>query len=178
MGWVIALVVTAVMPVAGRFPVGDAEVRPVQELVHTFAAYEGDPLGSVEAGTIKVVAKSLGLTHPGRGMIFRPDGHDKDNSVEGIPFAQTGRTVEVTAHDLMDGKIRLDITLSDATVAEKSEGRVQLRTETSRTVVTVRPGEVVKIRWGKGGTEKQQSWVELSAHENTRQPPPAAKTVP
>jgi hypothetical protein len=63
-----------------------------------------------------------------------------------------------------NGKVRLDITLSNTTIGERTEERFQLHSESTRTITIVRLGEVVKLRWRKGTADKQ-TWVELSVEE-------------
>ena len=63
-----------------------------------------------------------------------------------------------------NGKIRIDIKLSNTTIGERTEDRIQLHSESTRTMTTVRLGEVVKLRLGKGSAEKQ-TWAELSVEE-------------
>lgn len=65
---------------------------------------------------------------------------------------------------IKDGKVRLDITLTNTTVGQRNEGRTQLHTESMRTITTIRLGEVLKLRWGKGNADRQ-AWAELSVEE-------------
>src|SRR5262249_56015818 len=88
-------------------------------------------------------------------------GDEGNRSVE---FVEFGRRIEGTPGTVKDGKVRLDLRLSNTTVGERSEDRVEFYTESTRTLLTVRLGEVVKLRWGKG-TADRQVWAELSVHE-------------
>jgi hypothetical protein len=63
-----------------------------------------------------------------------------------------------------DGKVRVEITLSNSTLGERTEDRIQLHTESTRTITTARLGEVVKLRWGEGSGERP-AWLELSLEE-------------
>ncbi len=62
------------------------------------------------------------------------------------------------------GTIRLDLTLSNTTVGKRTKERIELNSESTRIIATVKLGEVVKLRWGKGTADKQ-TWAELSVEE-------------
>ena len=83
-----------------------------------------------------------------------PDG------AEAMQFVQLGRMIEGKPGAIKGGMGRLDITLSDTTVGEGTDERTQLHTESTRTITTVRLGEVVKLRWGKGSTGRSSVGAE------------------
>jgi hypothetical protein len=163
MRWSSALAFTAAMLVGSRLTAGDGK-PPAKQLQINVRVFEGDPLGSREAGTLKVLAEPRLVTLENRPFSFVSGGEMAVTGGEGVSFPRFGRLIEGKAGAVKDGKVRLDLTLSHTTVAERTEGRVQLHTESTRTITTALLGEVVKLRWGKGGTEKQ-AWAELSVEE-------------
>jgi|GEM_PF-4569417 len=140
------------------------EHRPATQLWFNLRVFEGDPLGSQEAGTLRFVAESHLVATESRPFTFASGGQHAVVSGDGVEFVRIGRTIEATPGAVKDGQLRLDITLSNAAVGERSEERIQLHIESTRTVTTVRLGEVMKLRWARG-TAKKQAWVELSVAE-------------
>jgi hypothetical protein len=104
------------------------------------------------------------ITLENRPFSFVAGGELPLRDGKSVKFQPFGRMIEGKADAVKDGKVRLDITLSNTTIGERIEDRIQLHSESTRTITTVRLGEVVKLRWGKGGTEKQ-TWAELSVEE-------------
>jgi hypothetical protein len=88
-------------------------------------------------------------------------GEMKVAGPKGEQFIEYGRSLAGKPSLVKDSKIRLDITLSNTTVGEKSDERVQLNTESTRTILTVTLGKAVKMRWRAGVGEKQ-AWAELT----------------
>jgi Flp pilus assembly secretin CpaC len=128
---------------------------------------EGDPLGSLEEGTLKVLAEPRLITLENQSFSFRSGGEvairDDSRSVVSVPF---GRMIEGKSSTVKRGTIRLDLTLSNTTVGKRTKERIELNTESTRTITTVKLGEVVKLRWGKEAADKQ-IWAELSVEEIT-----------
>ena len=60
-----------------------------------------------------------------------------------------------------DGKVRLDVTVSNTKFDPRTKGRIQFHTDMTRTITTIRLGEVVKLRCGKGSAD-HQTWAEVS----------------
>jgi hypothetical protein len=132
---------------------------PAKQLQFTVRIYDGDPLCSPQAGTLKVLADTRVTTLENRKMSVA-SGHEVFVP-EIMEHVQLGRLLEVLPGVVKDGRICLDITLSNTTAGEKNNGRAQFHAQTTRTITTIKLGEVLKVRWGDGGAEKQ-SWVELS----------------
>jgi hypothetical protein len=164
MRWSIALVFTAAMLVGSQPTVGGDRPQPGKQLLFNVRVFEGDPLGSREAGTLKVLAEPRLVTLENRPFSFVSGGDIPVTDGESVQFQPFGRMVEGKPGAVKDGKVRLDITLSNTTIGERTEDRIQLHSESTRTITTVRLGEVVKLRWGKGSTDKQ-TWAELSVEE-------------
>jgi hypothetical protein len=80
------------------------------------------------------------------------------------PIATVGRSFECKPGIVHDGKVQLDFTVSDTTVVERTDNRVQLHSTSTRTITTVQLGKLVKFRLGKGEPD-HQSWIELTIDE-------------
>lgn len=164
MRWSIALVFAAAMLVGSQPTAGGDQPPPGKQLQFNVRVLEGDPLGSREAGTLKVLAEPRLVTLENRPFSFISGGELPITDGESVQYQPFGRMIEGKAGAVKDGKVRLDITLSNTTIGERTEDRIQLHRESTRTITTVRLGEVVKLRWGKGGAEKQ-TWAELSVEQ-------------
>jgi hypothetical protein len=159
----ITLAITMVLIGSQLAPGGD---RPssVKQFQFNLRVLKGDPLGSQRTGTLKVVAEPRLITLENRTACFFDGGEIAVSTPDGVEFVQVGRRMEGKASTIKGGKVRLDVTLARTTAGDRTEERIQLHTEASRTITTVRPGEVVKLRWGKGSADKQ-TWAELSVEE-------------
>jgi hypothetical protein len=161
----IALTLVGVIFACGLSTAGGDRPAPAKQLQFNLVVYEGDPLGSREAGTLKVVAEPRLVTLENRPFAFLHGGEIAvPDSAKAVQFVEFGRRIDGKPGVVEDGKVRLDITLSNTTVGEGTEERRQFHTESTRTLTTVRLGEVLKLRWGKGNADKQ-AWVELSVVE-------------
>ena len=164
MRWSIAFVFAAAMLVSSQITAGGDKSPSSKQLLFNVRVFEGDPLGSREAGTLKVSAEPRLVTHENRPFSFMSGGEIAVNDGEGVQLVQVGRMIVGKPGAVKDGKVRLDITLSNTTFGQGNEGRTQLQTESTRTITTIRLGEVLKLRWDKGSADKQ-AWAELSVEE-------------
>jgi hypothetical protein len=167
MRWPITLVFPALLLVAGQPAAGGEKQPPARQLQINLVMFEGDPLGSREARTLKVVAEPRLIVLENRPFTFMSGGESPVNDGDSVEFVPFGRAITGKASAVKGGKVRLDITLSETSPAEGTEERLQFHTRSTRTIATVRLGEVVKLRWGKGGSDKQ-AWVELTVEEVKR----------
>jgi hypothetical protein len=167
MKWSITLAVAATMFVGSQVAPGGDKLSTGKQLQFNLLVLEGDPLGSREAGTLKVIAEPRLVTLENRPFSFLSGGEIAVNDGGSVQFVEFGRMIKGKAGTVKDGKVRLDLTLSNTTVGERTEERIQLHTDTSRTITTVRLGEIVKLRWGKGSADRQ-TWAELSVEEIKR----------
>jgi hypothetical protein len=166
MRWSITLAFAAAMLVGSQSMAGGDKPQPSKQLLFNMRVFEGDPLGSREEGTLKILAEPRLVTLENRPISFVSGGEIAVTDGENVQFHQFGWMIEGKPGAVKDGKVRLDLTLSNTTVGERSEERIQLHTESTRTITTTRLGEVVKLRWGKGSHDRQ-TWVELSVEEVT-----------
>lgn len=164
MKWSMAMALAAVLLVGSQSTAADDKPSPAKQLQLNLRVLEGDPLGSREAGTLKVVADPRILTLENRPASFVSGGEIAVTDGDGMQLIQLGRMVEVKPGAVKDSKVRLDITLSNTTIAERTEERIQVHTESTRMISTVRLGEVVKFRWRKGSADRRV-WVELTVEE-------------
>jgi hypothetical protein len=92
-------------------------------------------------------------------------------SVEGseeICFVPFGLFIEGKPGTVKDGKVPLDLKLTRSTRPNnRSKEPIQIQTEGTQTMSTVKLGEVLKHRVGKGTFDKQL-WVELTVEEVKR----------
>src|SRR4051794_17574876 len=158
----IPLAFAAALLVVGHSPAGGDKPSSAKQLQFTLDVFEGDPLGSREQGTLKLLASPRIVTLENKPFTFISGGEIAiPNGPQGVQFERTGLTLEGTPGAVKDGKIGLDLKLSNTTVGKETEDQIQLSTETTRMITTVKLGEVVKLRWGKGSADNQR-WVELS----------------
>jgi len=142
---------------------GDKQVAA--KLQFNVSVYEGDPFGSREAGTIKLRGQPRIVTRENQSGTFISGGElPVPVGNDGIDFVPIGVTGECKAAFAKDGKVRLDLTLSNTTPGDQTAERTQLHTQTTRTITTVKLGEVLKLRCGKADAEKQ-IWIELSVEK-------------
>ncbi|MFO0817987.1 MAG: hypothetical protein U1A77_08600 [Pirellulales bacterium] len=164
MRWSIALAFVAAMVVGSQSKASGDEPSSGKQLQLNVSVFEGDPLGSVEAGTLKVSAEPCLVTHENRLFSFVSGGEIAVTDGEGVQFVPFGWMIAGKTGATKDGKVRLDITLTNTTVGQRNEGRTQLHTESTRTITTIRLGEVLKLRWGKSNADRQ-AWAVLSVEE-------------
>ena len=161
MRWVIAL---AVAVVVGIQTAPAADKASEKQLQFNLRVFEGDPLGSVEAGTVKVLAEPCLRAVEGHACRFNSGGEIPLFDGRGIQYVPFGLHVETKAHLIQQGKVHVDITLSNVTVVKRDDEQIQTNSEATRVIATLKLGEVVKLRRGKGSASKQ-AWVELSVEE-------------
>jgi Flp pilus assembly secretin CpaC len=165
MRWSIVVAFAAALLFSSHSSAGGDKASSGKKFLFSLRVLEGDPLGSVEAGTLKILAEPNIVTLDGRSFSFRSGGElTVPDGPKAIEFVEFGRKIEGKPSAAKDGKIRLDITLSNTTIGKKSKDRIELNTESTRTITTVKRGEIVKLRWGKGKADKQ-TWAELSVQE-------------
>lgn len=164
MKWSLAIALAAAVLVGSQSTAGDAKHSPGKPLQVNLRVFQGDPLGSREAGTLKLLADPNLITLENRVFTFVSGGEIAVTEGEEVQFVQIGRMIEGKPGAVKDGKVCLDLTLSNTTVGERTEERVQVHTESTRMISTVRLGEVVKFRWRKGSADRQV-WVELTVAE-------------
>jgi hypothetical protein len=160
--------VAALLVGAGSARAAEKSSHPKQ-LRYKLRICEGDPLGNPKFGTVKtqnapefVATEGRPFTVMSGGQVPVPNG---SNSFE---FLQLGWTIKGKHGAVKDGKVRVDITLRNRTMFERTAaGRMQFHSEGTRVIMTVPLGEVVKLRLGKGTADKQK-WVELTVDDVRR----------
>ena len=120
---------------------------------------QGDPLGSREAGTLKVLAESKLVAREKRPASFLTGGQ----VFSGGEFVDFGHKITVVSERAEDGAIRLHVVLEYTELQDQTEDSASFQTSQRRYTRAVKPGESVKLRWGK--QSERQTWVELSVRE-------------
>lgn len=135
-----------------------------RQLMFKVRVLEGDPLGSREAGTIKVLTEPTVVTTENRPFSLVAGGEVPFNDLEGsIQWIEKGLKMKGKPGIVEDGKVRLDLTLSHTVVEHRSDDRLQLSTTETRVISTVKLGEVSRFRVGKTDSKPdQQHWVEIT----------------
>src|SRR5688500_17591060 len=113
MRWLIGLAFVGVMVGGSRYTAGNDQPSPRTRLHFRLSIYEGDPLGSREAGTLKVLAEPILVTEENQSCSFNSGGEvpvGADGQVQYLPF---GRMIKAKPGSVKDGKIPIDITLSN-----------------------------------------------------------------
>jgi hypothetical protein len=158
----VMLVVLSTVTVGDAQPSKKVDLPKGKQFEIRMRVCEGDPFGNREAGTLKVVAEPHQIVK-GKGLF----SFDYRSSVSAGQVVSHGQLIEGQLDNFEDNKIRLDISLSHTTLGTSSgEDRAQTMTSITRTVSTIRLGEIVKLRW-PNGTAENQSWVEVWVREIT-----------
>jgi len=122
--------------------------------------WEGDPLGTREAGTLKLLAEPRLVTQQDRPVRFfsggqyplLQDGHQ-------IVLLDIGDGVEISPGKVKDGKVYVDVSVT--TTSKKTTLPIQWESQQTRIGALAKLGEVVKSRLGTGSSTKQ-TWIEFS----------------
>jgi hypothetical protein len=118
MKWSIPLAFAAALLVGAHSTAQGDKSSTGKSFQFTIREFEGDPLGSLEAGTLKVRSEPRVATLEDRPFAYSSGGEMAvPESSKGVWF---GRMIEGKAGALKDGKVRLDITLSITTVGERT----------------------------------------------------------
>jgi hypothetical protein len=145
----------------GQTVTGEPTTNPNQHLTYHIRILQGDPLGSKEAGTLKVLAsaKVVNLINRPIHMATGADFAVKNGSeVEHVPL---GWIVALRTGTIHNDSVKLDITLAKTDVTKQEKEKQKLHTESTRSFVSAKFGETMKVRWNHGKVD-HQTWIELS----------------
>jgi hypothetical protein len=160
----------AALLLTGGHLVADDKQPSGKQLLFKITVLEGDPLGSREAGTQRSLAEPNLVSLEEQPFRFLAGG-ELPVPIKGskeLHFVPYGLFIEGKAGEVKDGKVHLDLKLSMSTKPEgRTEEPIQIHTESTQTLTTVKLGEVLKQRVGKGTFDKQL-WVELIVEEIKR----------
>ncbi len=118
---------------------------------------QGNPGGSREAGTLKVLAEPVLVARDGQEVTDFSGGEvDLDGQI-----VEIGHRLRATP-EAVDNGIRLRLDLEHAELLESGDDTARLRTDRAFYTRTVTPGEVLTLGWGK---PSERTWVELSVRE-------------
>jgi RNA polymerase sigma factor (sigma-70 family) len=124
--------------------------------------WEGDPQGSREAGTLKILAQpTLGVLE-GRPFSFLDGGEQAvPAGADKIQFVEFGHSIRGTARPgEKPGTVFLDVTFENTTIPEQSVDILRVNSESTRMLGTFKVGEVVKLDGPKSAAGRQL-WAEL-----------------
>jgi hypothetical protein len=122
----------------------------------------GDPLGSVEAGTLKMLCDTRLVTLTKRPALIVSGGElPVMRDGKKIDYITIGHKAEFFPNAVQDGKVHLDINLENTTVVANTKERIELRSDSTRMHTAVKFGDTVKLRW-PGGKADDQTWAELT----------------
>jgi hypothetical protein len=156
--WPFVLVLVCLLLGSGVVSAGDAPAKARQFQID-LSVRQGDPLGSPEAGSLEVLAERKLITSEKQAAKFVQGAEE----TIGDEVIRIGRTIRVTPERAEKGQIRLDVVMEKTDLLEESEDTAQWQTTQSRYTRWLKPGQVLKLRWGK--VSGQQTWVELTVCE-------------
>ena len=122
---------------------------------------QGDPLGSVEEGDVKILGSISGGTVPKSKSYFNLV-QSNVLEVEGGQVV-SGYLMRTDFEPAADGKIRLRLALKHTGLQEDNAQETVARTSYKRYDRVVKDGETVRLRWGKSAD--RDTWLELTVRE-------------
>lgn len=136
--------------------------QPGKQLMIKVCAYERDSTRSREKGSLRVLARPCVVTMENSPCCVCVGGQVPIPGSSKLDFVPYGMALEVKPGAVKDGKVQLDVTLTNTTVADQGPECLQLHSESTRIITTVKLGELQKLQVGKVGPERQ---IELSVEE-------------
>jgi hypothetical protein len=139
-----------------------AQPEGQRQVTIRLSVFEGDPHGSREAGTLKILAEPCLRTREGGTFSLLSGGEQAvSDGADKVQFVQFGHSIRGTAKRGKEaGTVFLDVTFDNSTIPERSEDVLRVNSEGTRTLGTFKVGEVVTLRLPKGAGERQ-TWAEL-----------------
>lgn len=158
----------ATLVVLGCLPAAAPAADPPGErqLLIRMRLVEGDPRGSVDEGTQRVLAAPALVTLEGREATVQVGGEVPLADDPGAPlvFAPVGVRAVLRPGQVDGDRVRLDVELSYSEAVEEREGRRAVRGETYRTVIDARLGKRQTLG-GQGRVGGSLRWLELTVEE-------------
>jgi hypothetical protein len=146
-------------------PPGPAPSPGEKQVWMDLRVWQGDPFGSRQAGTLKLLADPKLMTLDGAGAAVNCGGQQAVEADPGrVEFVPIGHIVKVLPRVQQDGRIRLRVTAEVSSVVEQSDDRLQVNTQSSWTVHTVRTGEWVRMRFAQS-KDGHPVWAEVRVAE-------------
>lgn len=136
-----------------------AEPAEETQYVIDVAFYEGDPLGSRDEGTLKLLAQPRLITLAGQDVQFLSGGQ----VLVGGEHVSFGLLMKFKCKPTDDGQIRLNATTElGERIDPKDETVVGIQSEKVVFSRTMKPGQTIKFRVGKPAKPEFQKWVEMT----------------
>ena len=154
-----------------------AENAPLEnQLLVKLRVCQGDPLGSVAEGTLKVIAAPQVVTCEQRpfslvvgGEVAVPEFHaDKETVFVGLQ-------VDGKPGLAIDGKVPLDLTLANTTADRGDKDEPRFKTDKVRTFMKLTLGETKRFRIRKEGD--RDTWLEIAVEKFVPRASPPSQTV-
>lgn len=159
----------AVLPlVSGIVSAAEPEMKVrARQMVFHIRVLEGDPLGSPEAGTIKVLSTPTLVTTENLPFNTFTGGEIPLNAGgDGKQFVETGLRIKGTPGKVERDRFILDFTLTETRLddsVKQSETRQQFTTVGTRVISTLKLGDVVRYRISQTpSVNGEERWVELT----------------
>jgi hypothetical protein len=123
---------------------------------------QGDPLGSVQDGDVKVLRKFSGTSADAAPGAWRV--HQTGLLSAGGEQVVLGYLMRAAFEPAADGKVRVRLTLEHTDLQEGGPNEGVVRTSYKKYDRVIRDGETLRLRWGK--TVAQGTWLELTVRED------------
>ncbi|HEY8506561.1 MAG TPA: hypothetical protein VIL46_18405 [Gemmataceae bacterium] len=131
--------------------------------------WQGDPLGSKDAGTLRPLSRPRIVTQDGRTALFLLGGRESKEEIDGHQVTvrrEDPFSLRVTPMSQQDGSVLLMVEMNQWETVEQSEQDEVTQMTQSKYTRTVRPGEVIKL-WANKAAERK-TWVEIHVKEYER----------
>jgi len=162
-------VVQASATVPNQVAVAPVKLSSEKQWVIKIGVYEGDPLGSREANTIRTIGEPTIMAPENQTFrcmagVQAPIKFAVGNNLPEVSYVEAGLHVEGKVLNVKDGLAQIDLTISLSKLDNRGEENVRVHGESTRAVTRVKLGELVKIRVGRINLD-QQRWVEMRVTE-------------
>lgn len=117
--------------------------------------YQGDPQGSREAGTVKLVAAPTLVIRPGEDASVFVGGQVK----AGQHMKPVGREVEIIPTEVDGGGLRVRVVLKIHTLAGRG-ATAQVTTRSEEATATIQASGTMRVEIGKDPKDRQ--WVDVT----------------
>jgi hypothetical protein len=144
------------------------EAPEAKRLLFIVAFRESQPDGEGKVTSVKVLSQPRVVAHENQrfNLTVTQDIAELEKQV-GADLPPPGHVVDGLFNLTAEGRIRLDVTVATNTlVGPPSHDRVEVHTDTNRTIATIRIGQTLKLKMGKSEAGFER-WVDLISHELT-----------
>jgi hypothetical protein len=163
MRWFIATLAVSVTLIGGIPSSAEnaTPARPCKGFDFEAKVCQGDPLGTVQDGDVKVLGSLSGASVPNSNGAFRLYYDVKEVEREQVIL---GYLMRVNFESAGNGKIRLRLTLEHTGLQEDRPQETVICTSYRRHDRVVKDGETVRLHFGKSAD--RDTWLELRVQED------------